>query len=464
MNVERTLATMGYRMADLLYDGEASDETLRRAFQTMWTQFPYAARIQQVSCFILDVDGMYRSVVDIQNGQLYLESNYMSEDQVASVLGGHQDIVRRHRSGRYEIWIPVTSDKLLGFVTIAAQSTLPELTLAALTAFQQTISLGIRHYLTYRPLKERLSFLQSLTDLSRLITVSDNTEAILLNLVRAGVNLLGFDRATLFVFNTEGTSIERTIYAAVGSAPIELHQTPPLPPFGDEPMELPNLEAVWVPITAHGQRLAALLLDNVYSLDRPPQDALQAVIELGTQVGLALQKSRLIETLNEKATKDDLTGLHRVDYFYDSANAQLARHTALGIPCSLIMLDIDSFKEINDSHGHPAGDAVLVQTAQIIRRTIPSNAIAGRIGGDEFVVLAPGANAAVGEAVGKAILHALASPSGVLLPGGRPLTASIGVAVSPSDGVTVSELIQAADKAMYYSKRCGKARVSVAKR
>ncbi|GMA58295.1 hypothetical protein GCM10025858_27980 [Alicyclobacillus sacchari] len=307
MSVERTLATIGYRISALLLDEDASDETIRRAFQIMWTEFPYAGLIQQVSCFIRDVDSMYRSVVDIQNGQLYLESNYMSEDQVASVLGNNKDIVRRHRNGRYELWIPATSDKLLGFVTITAQSALPELTWSALVAFQQAISLGIRHYVAYRPLKERLSFLQSLTDLSRLITVSDNTEAILFNLVRAGVSLLGFDRATLFLLNADGTSIERTICAAVGSAPVELREAPTLPLFGDEPMEIPNLEAVWVPITAHGQRLAALLLDNVYSLDKPPQDALQAVIELGTQVGLALQKSQLIETLNEKATKDDLT-------------------------------------------------------------------------------------------------------------------------------------------------------------
>ncbi|GMA58294.1 hypothetical protein GCM10025858_27970 [Alicyclobacillus sacchari] len=142
----------------------------------------------------------------------------------------------------------------------------------------------------------------------------------------------------------------------------------------------------------------------------------------------------------------------------------MTRHTALGIPCSLVMLDIDSFKEINDSYGHPAGDAVLVQTADVIRRTIPTGAIAGRIGGDEFVILVPGASATVGQAFGNAVLQAFASPSGVSVPGGRPLTASIGVAVSPDDGVSVSELIQAADKAMYQSKRAGKARVSVATR
>lgn len=286
-----------------------------------------------------------------------------------------------------------------------------------------------------------------------------------MNLARAGVGLLGFDRATLFLFDSDEVTISRTIYAAVGSEPIELTHSPSLPTFANEPQQIPGIEAVWVPIVMGGKRIAALLLDNIYSLDAVPQGALQAVIELATQVGLALGKSKLMESLNERATKDDLTGLFRVDSFYESATNLLKSTSASEQPCTLLMLDIDSFKEINDSFGHPAGDAILVQTASIIRQSIPDGAIAGRIGGDEFVILIPNSDVSVGLSVGEDILDAFRAHPGMEIPyRHRHLTVSVGVSSAPRDGTTVSELIQVADKAMYASKHGGKGRVSAISR
>jgi diguanylate cyclase (GGDEF)-like protein len=158
------------------------------------------------------------------------------------------------------------------------------------------------------------------------------------------------------------------------------------------------------------------------------------------------------ERFRHQAMHDSLTGVPNRASFYEKAAAAIekarAEHTCLG----LLLLDLDHFKKINDTHGHYAGDRVLCALVHRVRAALRKVDTVARLGGDEFVVLLCDlGEAAEAEMVASKILHAVARPlecDGWEL----PISASIGVCVYPLDGVTVDDLLQNADAAMYRSK------------
>ena len=133
-----------------------------------------------------------------------------------------------------------------------------------------------------------------------------------------------------------------------------------------------------------------------------------------------------------------------------------------GYPVSVVMLDLDRFKVLNDSHGHPAGDAVLVALAQTLRDLVRAGDLACRWGGEEFLLLLP--NMPLGAAAAR--VDKLRTRFGaMLIDAGRKkvsATLSAGVAACPEHGSTPAALIEAADAALYRAKRDGRDRVGVA--
>lgn len=160
------------------------------------------------------------------------------------------------------------------------------------------------------------------------------------------------------------------------------------------------------------------------------------------------------------ATHDLLTGLPNRFLFMDRFEQAVQQHIRNGNAFALLLLDIDHFKEINDQFGHEVGDAVLVESAQRMKREIRACDTVARQGGDEFVILL--ANALTPDdavKVGDKLRAAIAQPQAInndLL----NVTCSIGVAMYPSDGQTLDTLRRAADQAMYDSKRSGRNTVS----
>jgi diguanylate cyclase (GGDEF)-like protein len=129
-----------------------------------------------------------------------------------------------------------------------------------------------------------------------------------------------------------------------------------------------------------------------------------------------------------------------------------------GKPLALLMLDLNKFKSINDTHGHPAGDAVLRATAQVVRSQARAPALPSRYGGEEMAVVLPGANRAAAATLAEAIRRAIAAKPMVVGSTAIPVTASIGVAVYEPGGPirTPAMLIKAADLAVYNAKRSGR--------
>jgi two-component system cell cycle response regulator len=166
----------------------------------------------------------------------------------------------------------------------------------------------------------------------------------------------------------------------------------------------------------------------------------------------------------EMAITDALTGLHNRRYM-ESHLATLAEQAAVrGKPLALMMLDIDFFKSINDSHGHDAGDDVLREFALRIRKSIRGIDLACRYGGEEFVVVMPETDLAVAGMVAERLRHAIATEPFAIEKGTKRIdvTISIGIAVLDRKGEPVADVMKRADQALYRAKHDGRNRVVAA--
>jgi len=199
-----------------------------------------------------------------------------------------------------------------------------------------------------------------------------------------------------------------------------------------------------------------------YLIKPPDQDELIARLAIGERIlNLESRLNASLARLELLASLDSLTGLYNRRAFYESAQAELSRASRDGTPVSLILLDVDNFKTINDSHGHPAGDQALCQLAEIIKKESRAYDQVARWGGEEFLILLPNTRPPEAGAVAERLRAGIAS-SLISLPGNVSLqvTISLGVSCSTnpisSDASTLEKLLQEADKALYRAKTSGR--------
>ena len=164
--------------------------------------------------------------------------------------------------------------------------------------------------------------------------------------------------------------------------------------------------------------------------------------------------------LDELSRRDTLTGLDSRWHWQERASALLEQCAATGDPATLLMIDIDHFKAINDRHRHAAGDDVLRATADVIRHSIRGQDDAGRLGGDEFAVVLRHTDVEAAATVARRIREGVEALRVQSAPGLRP-TVSLGLAQSmaPQDGLRA--WMEAADRALYRAKSAGRNRLAV---
>ena len=173
-----------------------------------------------------------------------------------------------------------------------------------------------------------------------------------------------------------------------------------------------------------------------------------------------LERSR--QDIHTLAITDDLTQIFNRRHFFELAQRELERSRRNGHPLAIVLFDIDDFKEVNDSHGHLAGDIVLRETCQACRVIVRSYDVFARFGGEEFIFLLPDTDEPRAIVVADRLRQVIAERVVFFDTGNVQMTISIGIAIFNPKKDTLDDIISRADSALYQAKELGKNRIEVA--
>ena len=214
------------------------------------------------------------------------------------------------------------------------------------------------------------------------------------------------------------------------------------------------------PLSCRGRRVGALVaLDREPSAREPRMSAsmLRAVRILLEPASVALDNALLLKRAEALSVTDDLTHLYNSRYLNQVLRRETKRASRSGRPLSLLFIDLDGFKAVNDTYGHLFGSRALVEAAAVIRQSARETDVVSRFGGDEFALVLPDTGGEGAFAVGERIRERIAAHKFLAGDGlNIHLTGSVGVATLPDVAASSDELVQAADKAMYAVKESGK--------
>jgi diguanylate cyclase (GGDEF)-like protein len=341
-------------------------------------------------------------------------------------------------------------------------------------------------------LRERLEQLEqnrdqlrrSLSRLGQTLSSSLDLDRTLAVVVETAIETLGADRGMLWLFTPErdalyvkvGRRVGKDVMrlptgagvaghvARVGVAlrlPADADSVPN--PSDEEPVALHQLA---VPMVGRGRVLGVLTIlgDDP---DRPfSQDDLDTLRSFAAQASVAMENVMLHQEAQRLSVTDPLTGLWNFRYFQLQADRELESAARFERPLSLLIIDLDHFKTVNDRFGHQVGDDVLVEVARRIQAATRVPDVVARYGGEEFVVLLPGTDAQGAVATAERIRQAVGA-SKIAITTAQDIapmavTCSIGVSEHPAHGTTVAGLLRSADAAMYQAKTQGRDRVVAA--
>ena len=231
-------------------------------------------------------------------------------------------------------------------------------------------------------------------------------------------------------------------------------------------VNLPGMERtrsfLGVPILVKGKVMGYLNVESFQPHDYNKNQG-KRLLAFANQAAIAIENARLFEKLEQMAVVDTLTGLYTRRQFFELGGKEIERARRYGSPLSLLMIDLDHFKKINDTYGHAVGDQILHEVCSVIAATLRKIDIPGRIGGEEFVVLLPETNQQngliVAERLRVAISNIRLNTDNLIIDN---VTASFGISTLADSHHDLQALITSADMAMYTAKENGRNRIESA--
>jgi diguanylate cyclase (GGDEF)-like protein len=358
----------------------------------------------------------------------------------------------------------------------------------------ETSERRVRHLLErQRYLENRVRELSALYEISRIVETADEPEAIfkrVMDVVRGVIPCAG---CTLFLLSQGSDelkpaysngpyvnpldSIQFTLgkglsaWVAQEKRPILLSRSGAFPlgllDDGDEKNVQPRLGTSYlrsfaaVPLLLEGGVVGVLHLyhsePNVFD-----EDATRLLSIVASQVAATVKRVLIYQQLQQQATMDSLTGLYNRGYLQRRLREEIQRAKRYKSTVSLLMIDADNFKQINDNHGHPAGDFVLKSLAALLRDQMRDTDLVARYGGEEFAALLPHADVEAAQRAGERVCEAVRRLPVIYRRHRLKLSVSVGVASFPHHAQSGDPLVQKADQALYQAKGLGKDRVCVA--
>ncbi len=222
---------------------------------------------------------------------------------------------------------------------------------------------------------------------------------------------------------------------------------------------LPESRAVLcIPITYGETLLGVLNVESQHENAFSPQDVL-IMNTLGDLLATAMNNSFVFQKLQQQSITDGLTGIKTRRFFWEALSSEWKRASRSGRPFSVVLIDLDKFKEVNDTLGHLEGDLVLARVGRLLEQKCRQSNVVARYGGDEFIILMPETGVEQAQILAERLRLWVASDP---MLDEHHITGSFGVASFPVHGFSVEDIIRVADAGMYVSKHAGGNRVSTA--
>lgn len=335
----------------------------------------------------------------------------------------------------------------------------------------QEISHNLRNTEIDQAKNQRLNVSTALNDLSTIfassLRLNDGLELILKGVQK----YFRFDRVHLYLTNAEGTKIKSVLGVDV-SGQVTHRQGEQIKKeedqilkevFDSSAMYRAIRSVIYIPLKVQRNKVGFLTFDNILSRRKIGYLDFISLQQFASQMALAIDNARLFERVQELSNYDELTKLPVRRYFNEKMAEEIYRAKRFDLSLSLIIMDIDWFKQINDTYGHQIGDWALKAVSDVIRRSLRQTDVPCRFGGDEMMILLPRTTAEEAKIIARRLQERIRA---VILPVREAqedvhLSVSQGIAGYPQDAASSKELLERADQALYVVKQNGRGAYAV---
>jgi len=408
------------------------------------------------------------------NGQPVLLDSLDADPRLARLLSDCQGIAAVAA-------VPLRSkSRVVGVMhlVISERQLFPTFDFDFFTSIGNQIGMAAEHALLFQRSSAQTKQITVLNNIARIISSSLQIEEVFDSFAAEMAKLISFDRLSVTILDDSGSYLRifasgsrvdsgwgmESIIPVVGTGPgwVVLNERPFIHEDTRERQQFIEDEIFYedgirsyiiLPLESRGKLVGTFGLGSRQPGTYSKGD-LTLLGQLSKQISVAIENVKLYQQTKENSILDDVSSLFNFRYFHQALDRELklvARHRSR---LSLIFIDLDNFKQINDTHGHLRGSRVLRAVGFLLRAAVRETDIAARYGGDEFVVILPDTDLALAKRLGEHIRkiichHVFLRDEGL----NERLGASIGVATYPSEAHTKEELIQLADERMYRDKK-----------
>jgi len=404
------------------------------------------------------------------------------DSQLRALIRDRKPVVISQRRP-WVAFLPIHSDDfLIGAMRIERRTPMPlgkvllslprlaqkgeERTLPLLEDISDILSTKLQQLFRDETHRTKQLYLQSGAEVAAAVIETPRLKDMLETVSKSVVKNLGFDRVRLYLVDSSRTELRGVLGLQIPGRLLDLENEKfPLAPHTNSLVDAVMAgsvevsitaggKVVYVPLIVNGQVVGCMAVDNLLSQQFIDEAQIEALKSLAGQIGMAILNARLFEDIEQQAITDGLTKLYVYRYFQQRLKEEIDRADRYSYTVALVMMDVDHFKGLNDTHGHLMGDKVLEMLAQHIRGNIRRIDLAARYGGDEFILLLPEITDQEAWLMGSRLLNTL-KQSTLITPSGEQIhvVVTMGVAMYSSDALNGRDLIEAADKALYWAKK-----------